>query len=160
MSVDRHAVENFLYREARFADENRYEEWLEMWADKCLYWVPSNKDDIDPTREVSIIYEDRTKIEDRIYVLKSGSRWAQEPRSRMRRVIGNVEIEEEATEGGPEIVVYSNYNLIELRRSRQRTFAAHQIHKLVPEGDGFKMTYKKVMLVNSDERLDNLTFLL
>jgi hypothetical protein len=32
MSVDRHKVENFLYREARLMDEHAYDEWLALWA--------------------------------------------------------------------------------------------------------------------------------
>jgi 3-phenylpropionate/cinnamic acid dioxygenase small subunit len=37
MPVDRHKVENFLYREARLMDEHAYDEWLALWADDALY---------------------------------------------------------------------------------------------------------------------------
>ncbi|MDH3643622.1 MAG: aromatic-ring-hydroxylating dioxygenase, partial [Gammaproteobacteria bacterium] len=50
MLVER--VEAFLYREARLMDENRYEEWLELFAEECEYWIPSNHEDGDPSREV------------------------------------------------------------------------------------------------------------
>jgi 3-phenylpropionate/cinnamic acid dioxygenase small subunit len=56
--------------------------------------------------------------------------------------------------------VYSNFNLTELRRSRQDTFAGRTIHKLRPQGPSFKISYKKVLLVNNDEVIDNLTFLI
>jgi len=71
-------------------------------------------------------------------------------------VISNIEIEE--GENG-EVTVYSNFNLTELRRSQQRTFAGRTIHKLQPSGNGFKIAYKKVLLVNNDEVISNLTFL-
>ena len=156
MAVDRHQIENFLYREARLMDEHAYDEWLSLWTDDALYWVPCNRDDIDPTREVSIIYDNRTRLEDRVVRIKSGAMYAQEPKSRMRRVVSNVEIEE--GENG-EVTVYSNFNLTELRRSRQDTFAGRTIHKLRPEGVSFKIAYKKVLLVNNNEVIDNLTFL-
>jgi 3-phenylpropionate/cinnamic acid dioxygenase small subunit len=156
MSVDRHHIENFLYREARLMDEHAYDEWLALWTDDALYWVPANDDDIDPQRHVSIVYENKARLEDRIARLKSGFAFAQEPRSRMRRVISNVEIEE--GDNG-EVTVYSNFNLTELRRSQQRTFAGRTIHKLRPDGNSFKMAYKKVLLVNNDEVISNLTFL-
>jgi benzoate/toluate 1,2-dioxygenase beta subunit len=156
MPVDRHQIENFLYREARLMDENAYDEWFALWTDDALYWVPANADDIDPLRHVSIVYEDKSHLEDRIARLKSDAAYAQDPRSRMRRVISNVEIEE--GEQG-EVMVYSNFNLTELRRSQQRTFAGRTIHKLRPEGNSFKIAYKKVLLVNNDEVISNLTFL-
>src|SRR5215471_14986176 len=156
MAVDRHQIENFLYREARLMDENAYDEWLALWDDDALYWVPANDDDIDPQRHVSIVYENKTRLEDRITRLKSGAAYAQDPKSRMRRVIANIEIEE----GDAGLVtVYSNFNLTELRRSQQRTFAGRTIHKLKPDGASFTIVYKKVLLVNNDEVISNLTFL-
>jgi len=40
MSLDRHRVEAFLYREARLMDEHAYDEWLSLWTADALYWVP------------------------------------------------------------------------------------------------------------------------
>jgi len=156
MPVDRHQIENFLYREARLMDEHAYDEWLSLWAEDLLYWVPCNADDIDPQRHVSIIYDTRPFLEDRIERLKSGVAYAQEPKSRLRRVVSNIEIEE--GDNG-EVTVYSNFNLTELRRSRQDTFAGRTIHKLRPDGDSFKIAYKKVILINNDEVINNMTFL-
>jgi 3-phenylpropionate/cinnamic acid dioxygenase small subunit len=157
MSVDRHQIENFLYREARLMDEHAYDEWLALWTDDALYWVPSNQNDIDPMREVSIIYDNRARLGDRIVRLKSGAAYAQDPKSRMRRVISNVEIEEG---NNGEVTVYSNFNLTELRRSGQNTYAGRTIHTLRPEGNSFKIAYKKIELVNNDEVINNLTFLI
>jgi benzoate/toluate 1,2-dioxygenase beta subunit len=157
MPVDRHQIENFLYREARLMDEHAYDEWLSLWTEDALYWVPCNEDDIDPQRHVSIIYDNRARLEDRIERLKSGAAYAQDPKSRLRRVVSNVESEE--GDNG-EITVYANFNLTELRRSRQDTFAGRTIYKLRPQGAGFKIAYKKVLLVNNDEVIDNLTFLI
>ena len=157
MPVDRHQIENFLYREARLMDEHAYDEWLSLWAEDALYWVPCNEDDIDPQRHVSIIYDNRARLEDRIERMKSGAAYAQDPKSRLRRVVSNVEVEE--GDNG-EVTVYSNFNLTELRRGRQDTFAGRTIHKLRPQGASFKIAYKKVLLVNNDEVIDNLTFLI
>src|SRR5215218_6525084 len=40
-------VEQFLYREARFADESDYDSWEALWTDDGLYWVPAGNDDGD-----------------------------------------------------------------------------------------------------------------
>ena len=156
MAIDYRRVENFLYREARLMDENAYAEWLALWADDALYWVPATGDDIDPATHVSTIYDNRARLEARIKRLSSGNAFSQDPKSRMRRVISNIEIEE-GTNG--EITAFSNFVLTELRRGKQDVFAGRTIHKLRTDGDAFKIFYKKVMLVNNDEFIDNLTFL-
>ena len=81
----------------------------------------------------------------------------EDPKSRLRRVVSNIKIEE-ANNG--EVIVYANFNLTELRRGKQDTFAARTIHRLRPDGDGLKMASKKVLLLNNDEVIDNLTFLI
>ena len=157
MALDRRQVEDFIYLEARLADEHRGDEWLALWADDGVYWIPANSDDIDPMLNVSFIYDDRLHIGDRVERLKQGLAYAQDPSSRMRRLISNVEIEE--TENG-EITVYSNFMLIELRRHVQNMWAGRTIHKLRQENGKLKMALKKVMLVNNDEEIPAFQFLL
>ena len=138
-------------------DEHRYDEWLALWTDDALYWVPSGGDDIDPKREISLIYDDRVRLQVRITRLKSGFAHAQEPKSRMRRVVSNIVTKE--VENG-DIVVFSNFLLIELRRGKQDTFAGRTVHRLRPDNGSFRLASKKVLLVNNDEHIDNLTFLI
>jgi 3-phenylpropionate/cinnamic acid dioxygenase small subunit len=157
MTIDRTEIESLLYREARYMDEHRFDEWFALWTDDCLYWVPSNNDNIDPRYHANIIYDDRGRLDDRIHRLKSGAAWSQDPPSRMRRLISNIEVE--PAENG-EVTVYSNFNLTELRRSVQDTFAGQNIHRLRREGDELKIVSKKVLLVNNDENIDNLSFLI
>ena len=153
---ERSKVESFLYREARLMDENLYDEWLSLWTQDALYWVPCNRDDSDPALEISAIYDDRARLQVRIDRLKSGVAYAQDPKSRMRRFISNIEIER-ADNG--DLIVSSNFLLVELRRSKQDVFAGRTIHRLRSDDDSFKISYKKVLLVNNDEVIDNLTFL-
>ena len=157
MAFDRQCVEQFIYTEAQIMDEHRYDEWLALWADDALYWVPTGRDEVDPKREISLIYDDRTRLQVRISRLKSGFAHAQEPKSRMRRVVSNIVIEE--AENG-EIVVASNFMLAELRRGKQDIFAGRTTHRLRPYESSFKIVFKKVLLVNNDEPIDNLTFLI
>jgi len=157
MAVDRQQVEQFLYYEADLMDEHRYDEWLALWTDDALYWVPTGRDEIDPKREISLIYDDRTRLQVRIARLKSGFAHAQEPKSRMRRVVSNIVSTE--TENG-EILTQSNFLLAELRRGKQDMFAGRTIHRLRPYQRSFKLVFKKVLLVNNDESIDNLTFLI
>ena len=157
MAVDRQLVEQFLYYEADLMDEHRYDEWLELWTDDALYWVPTGRDEVDPKREISLIYDDRTRLQVRIARLKSGFAHAQEPKSRMRRLISNIVVGEETNR---DILSRSNFLLVELRRGKQDLFAGRTIHRLRPYAGSFKLVFKKVLLVNNDESIDNLTFLI
>ena len=160
MAFQQHEVERFLYREACMADEWRLEEWLDLWADEdVIYWVPCNKDDVDPLRELSLIYDDRSRLELRAGRVNSGLAWTQEPRSRMRRLISNVEVDETGTD---ELTVFSNFHLTELRVNTNDhvIWAGRSEHHLRPVNDGFKITFKKVLLLNNDQEIPQLSIFL
>jgi 3-phenylpropionate/cinnamic acid dioxygenase small subunit len=160
MAADRYAIERFLFHEARLMDEHRYEEWLELWlwADDgdVTYWVPCNGDDLDPVTNVSIIYDRGNQIRNRITRIRE-TQWLREEGPRLRRVLGNIEIESDTPTG---VTVRSNFILAELHRHSQTIWAGTSIHELVPAGDGFRMRSKKVVLINNDEPLPNVLFLL
>lgn len=156
LAVDRAAVEDFLYLEARLADEHRYDEWEALWADDAVYWVPANGDDIDPSRQISYINDNRARIATRIKQLKTDERHSQIPPSRMRRMISNVEVEEK----DGEVVVGSNFVLVEHRKRGMTTWAGRTIHTLRVENGGFKMARKKVMLVNNYDAIPTMSFLI
>lgn len=158
MAIDYRQIEQFIYREARLMDENAYDEWLAMWAEEALYWVPANIDNPDPAHHISTIYDNRNHLEARIKRLKSGMAHAQAPVSRMRRVVSNIEIEERP-DGTVE--ARSNFVLGELRRGRQDVFIGRTLHRLRPDGaGGYRIAEKKVLLLNNDGFIDNLTFLI
>ena len=88
----RDAFRQLLEREARFLDQLRYEDWLKMYAAECIYWVPSTPGAGDPRREISVMFDDRRRLEDRVYRLRTGFAWSQAPASRTVRMISNVEV--------------------------------------------------------------------
>jgi 3-phenylpropionate/cinnamic acid dioxygenase small subunit len=155
--LTRAQAEDFLYREALLADEHRFDEWLALWdVENVCYWVPAGSDDIDPSRRISIVYDNRQRLEDRIFRLKSKSAHAQQPRSRMRRLVSNVQVE--MVEGTAR--VSANFIVPELRRGHQDLFNGRSIYELRSAPNGWLIASKKVLLVNNDEFIDNLTFLL
>jgi benzoate/toluate 1,2-dioxygenase beta subunit len=157
VALDQRSIESFLFREARLMDENAYAAWFALWDHDALYWIPAGVDEVDPVRQVSTVYDNRQRLEARIRRLQSGNAHAQSPPSRLRRVVSNIEIEGSA---GDEVTTHSNFVLGEIRRGKQDVFIGRSIHKLRRAGDDFKMFFKKVLLVNNDEYIDNLTFLL
>jgi ethylbenzene dioxygenase subunit beta len=41
-------VEAFILREARLLDEQRYADWLELFAEDAIYWVPTRPNQASP----------------------------------------------------------------------------------------------------------------
>jgi len=150
-------AEKFLYREARLVDEHRYDEWLSLWADDGIYWIPCRHEDDDPARQVSIVYDNRAKLGDRIARFKSGAVLAQVPKTRLRRVISNIEV---THGGGNELAVESNFILVEARDGMQHVWCGRSIHALRETGGDFRIARKKVLLVNSDLEIPVLQFLI
>lgn len=139
-------------------DNHRYDDWLALWAEdgQVTYWVPCNDDDTDPRTNVSIIYDTRTQLRNRIARLRE-TLWLREQAPRLRRVVSNVEIENETA---AEVTARSNFILAQLHRHDQYLWAGTSIHKLVRAGDSFKLRAKKVVLLNNNEPMPNLMFLI
>ena len=150
-------IEKFLFREARLADEHRYEEWLSLWADEATYWVPCDVDSTDPMRHVSLIYDNRAKLSERVARLKSGTVLAQDPKPHMRRVISNIEIGPPSENG---IVVEANFILVEARGARQNIWCGRTFHTLREQNGALKIAQKKVLLINTDQEMPVLQFLI
>jgi benzoate/toluate 1,2-dioxygenase beta subunit len=155
--VDRQSVEDFLYFEARLADEHRYEEWEALWTDDAIYWVPIGGDDSDPEREVSLIYDNRNRLRTRIALLLTGERYAQVPQSGLVRVISNIEIQGQEPDG--DVIVRANFVLVESRREII-TWAGRNTYRLRPTEGGFALAAKKIVLAHSSEPVHKIAFIL
>ena len=112
----REACRMVLEREARLLDQCRFEEWLRLYARECLYWVPATPGGGDPRRGVCICFDDRRRLEDRIFRLQTGYAWSQVPPSRTVHMISNVEVF--ATERQPTYMVRSNLLVTESALAR------------------------------------------
>ena len=149
-------VEQFLFREADCLDRHAYDEWLALWAEDLLYWVPCNADAADPQRRISLVYDRREQLLQRIARLQGKHAHAQDPKSRLVRVVSNVEIRECAAD---RVVAASAFVLGEMRRDNQIVWLGRSLHTLSRRGDGFLIQQKKVLLLNNDSRMGNLQFL-
>lgn len=150
-------VTQFIYREARLQDEHAYDAWEALWTDDGVYWIPANGEGGDPELEMSIVYDNRSRIALRIKQFHTGKRFSQTPRSRLRRLVSNIEILEQ---DALHIRVTSNAMVFESNRRGDRVWASRNEYKLRREGDGLRMAAKKVVLVNNDTALYTMAFLI
>ncbi|MFC4949627.1 aromatic-ring-hydroxylating dioxygenase subunit beta [Pseudonocardia sp. GCM10023141] len=155
--LDIRVLEQFLYREARLADEHDYDGWESLWTDDALYWVPAGADDTDPMTQMSVVHDNRNRISTRIKQLKTGRRHSQTPRSRLRRVVSNVEVLDGE---GPEVTVEANFVLVESRERGTQLWAGRYTYRLRLVDGALRMAYKKVALVDNARVLPTLAFLI
>ncbi|PHR62247.1 MAG: ring-hydroxylating dioxygenase subunit beta [Robiginitomaculum sp.] len=151
-----HEVSQFIFHEAKLQDEHEYDAWEALWADDGVYWIPANGTDIDPEKEMSIIYDNRSRIALRIRQFHTGKRYAQEPKSGVRRVTSNIEV---TTLENGEIEARANSIIFEANLRGEFTWACRYIYNLRRKGDGFEMKKKTVLLANNDKALYTLAFL-
>jgi benzoate/toluate 1,2-dioxygenase subunit beta len=159
MHFERPEIEDFLYREARLLDTRKFEEWFDLFTDDAIYWVPAGRDDIDPARHVSIIHDDKAAMATRIKRLRSGFAYAQDPQSRVHRLISNVELGAADNEKQT-IEVTCMMLLIELGRHRQTFHSARCEFTLDRSTGNWRVRRKKVNLLRNGEVLENTPYLI
>lgn len=154
---DAREIEQFLFQEAELLDSRRYPEWLSLFTEDAVYWMPAGRDDIDPQKETSLIFDDRRALSERITRLLHPAAHSQTPPSRTRHLISNVRPRENGEE---RVHVASNFALLESRLGVQRWLGGHCEHELRREAAGWRIRLKKVCLLNHDGVLYyNLTFM-
>ena len=152
-------IEQFLFREARLADEGDYDGWEALWTDDGVYWIPANGDDIDPNTQMSIVYDNRSRIALRVRQLKHDKRHAQNPRSRLRRLLANIEVLDAGNGGDDDVVVGANFLVYESRDRGTTVWGGRTEYRLRRIDGQWRMAGKKVMLVDNDRALSTLAFL-
>ena len=150
-------VDLFLTHEADLVDRHKYDDWLALWSPDGVYWVPCNEDDYDPARHVSIIYDDYNRLQERCFRLNQEGAHSQDPPSRLCRVVGNLAV---SLSGEGHVLVRANMILVDVRSGEKNVYGARLEYALAPDGDSFKIRRKKVVLLDNDEPLGNLTFIL
>nr|WP_276508550.1 aromatic-ring-hydroxylating dioxygenase subunit beta [Modestobacter muralis] len=146
----RRDVEDFLYREAKLLDEQRYDEWLGLFTEDVRYWMP-----ITETREVrqhrdhvpgewALVEDDSRFLAKRMERLAGGLAHSEQPRSRTRRFISNVLVTPEAD---GDLVAESNFIVFQSRRANcEQFFVGSRRDRLVTFGESWKIAERTVLL--------------
>ena len=158
-------VEQFLYREARLLDERRFHQWLELFTDDARYWMPlrSNRypisskaisildgsryeeEELSKEGELAIMDETKDSLQRRIDRLDTGMAWAEDPPSRTRHFVSNIEVEPGEREA--ELKVYSNFIMYRTRGESEEDFYVGSREDVLRKvGDSWQIAYRKIVL--------------
>jgi 3-phenylpropionate/cinnamic acid dioxygenase small subunit len=156
----------FYTREAWLLDERKFSEWLELFTEDVLYFVPRRKNvlrrelhrEVTPLGDLALIEDDRTYLEMRVARLDSGMAWGEEPPSRTRHLIGNLVAE--PLDGGEvsaktAFLVYRSH-----LETDHQLLAGSREDRLRRVGDQWKVA-KRTILLDANVLLDkNLSIFL
>jgi 3-phenylpropionate/cinnamic acid dioxygenase small subunit len=158
-TAERDRFRMLVEKEARLLDQLRFDEWLAMYAPECIYWVPGTPKAGDPRREIAISFDDRRRMEDRIYRLRTGYAWSQAPKSRTVRMISNVEVF--AASERTARMVRSNFLISEFRVDGTRYLSGWCGHRFVQRPDQrWDIAVRQVNLIDCDQNLRNPSIVL
>jgi 3-phenylpropionate/cinnamic acid dioxygenase small subunit len=143
-------IEQFLYREARLLDDGRFAEWLDLFTDDAQYWVParetraSRDEGVRKPGELPMFEDDKRFLVTRVKRLETELAHAEQPPSRTRHFVNNVEIVER---GENEIEVHSNILVFQSRLERTEMFFVGKREDRLRKVDGnWLIARRKVIL--------------
>jgi len=148
--VSRPDVDQLLVREAWLLDHQRLDEWLGLFTDDAVYWVPLQMDQAEPFTTASLIYDDRRLLEIRVRQAQHPRAHARVPAPRTVHQVTNVQV---VADDGRELTVTSSLVMIEYRKERQRVWGGLVEHRLRRTDAGLRIAAKRVDLVNSESEL-------
>ena len=146
---------DFVLREARMLDQQRYEEWLNLYAEDGYYWMPLEWGQTDPRLTCSLMYEDKLLLRVRVERLKGDRTFSQKPKSRSHHVLQMPHVESR-DEKANEYVTWTSMHYVETRLDEQNLYAAWAIHHLTVQDGKLRIGLKRVDLVNCDAAFGNI----
>ena len=148
----------FVWREADLLDRYDYKPWLAMWTEGGLYVIPIERDaGIDYADALNIAYDDAEMREARVKRLRSGFSMSSAPPARTARTASRFVRTAETADG---LEIRCAQHIVEYKFERTRILAADMTYRLVRREGGLRLDYKEVRLINSDEYVWGIGYLM
>ena len=143
-------ISQFLFQEARFLDDEQWDDWIECYAPSASFWMPAWDDDdqltTDPQSEISLIYyPDRQGLEDRVFRIKTERSSATMPDTRTSHNINNIEVIER---DGDKLMVRFNWNTLSFRYKTSYSYFGMSRYEIDFSDEQPKILNKYVVLKN------------
>lgn len=151
-----HSVHDLVQLEAELLDDRRYDQWLELYTQDCLYWVPVSPEMASPREGPSHYRDDRQVMMVRTHRLANPRTFGAEPAPRTLHIVSGIRT---ASETDDEVIVTSSQIMLEYRNrggfeEDQRTFGGRVRHIFRRMDDEWKIAEKRVDLINAEASLN------
>ena len=147
----------FIWREAELLDRQDYQQWLSLWLDHGLYVIPIDRDDGDRAAQLNVVYDDADMRTARVKRLKSGFSISSASSARTVRTLSRFVLGELSGAG---VEVRCAQHIAEYKFERTRILAGDATYRLVRCDGELKIERKEVLLINSDEALWGIGYLI
>src|SRR5215472_4864210 len=146
-----HEVEQFLYTEAALLDDGKFHEWLGLLADDVHYWMPTRynrtrrEHEFSKPNEIAFFDEYKSSLTMRVKRLDTGMAWAEDPPSRTRHLVTNVQVRRRSA--ADEYDVTSSFLLYRTRLETDlNLFAGRREDVLRKTRAGWRIARRKILL--------------
>jgi 3-phenylpropionate/cinnamic acid dioxygenase small subunit len=147
----------FLDLEADLLDRLAYREWLDLWDPSGFYILPIDRLEAGFENRLNHIYDDHDMRSKRAERLLSGHAPSATPITRTVRSATRIRLLECAPD---QLLLSSSLHIVSYKRQVQNLVAANVLHRLLLDGDTIRIKEKVVQLIDSDEPLGELSFIL
>ncbi|MBL3705735.1 phenylpropionate dioxygenase [Sulfitobacter sp. BDSS02] len=158
MTITKDDLIDFVYDEVRMLDEGRYDDWLNLWTEDGIYWMPLDWKQKDEINETSLMYEDQFMLRLRVERLTGARTFSQKPKSRCHHVIQRPYVDKIDNDAGA-FLVTTQMHYVETRLDDQFLLALTAQHELVLKDDALKIARKRVDILNCDAAFGNIQLL-
>jgi p-cumate 2,3-dioxygenase subunit beta len=143
-TLDRPAVEDFLYREAALLDAWDLDGWFALFAEQLRYVVPCNDTpDGDPSQDLVLIDDNELRLRLRVERLNSRKAHREYPHSRTNHQICNVVL-------GPvedrQLPVTASFTVWRFRNGKASYYVGRHHYRLVVEHGELRIRSKRAVL--------------
>ena len=164
MSTIEDRIRDLIFLEAELLDDLDLQPWLDLFTQDGIYWLPIDEG-AQRHESASLIYDDAVSRQERVHHLLQLPFPAQNPRSRTVHFVSNLRVSPIAPGTykvrSSQLIAESrpgDYTQIGL--GKVATYIAKVEHHVEEVEGTLKVKLKKILLINRDMPLGNLTFML
>lgn len=148
-------------REAHYLDTQSWEQWIDLYTEDAVFWIPAWRDEStltsEPGKELSFIYmKGRAFLHERVHRVKSGRSISSVPMPRTAHLVTSSLVEAEEDGGLLVKSIWSSQVYLH-KENAMVTYAGRYEHSLAFFGDTLRIRQKKIILIN-DYLISKLDF--
>lgn len=150
-------VTAFIWQEGDMLDHGEYDGWLKMWTEKGTYIIPIDPRETDFENTLNYAYDDHHMRELRVQRLTGGESISTSPQPRTVRMQSRFRV---LADDGVQVTVRCAQNIREFRKESLKFYSADLTYELIRSEGSFKIQRKVISLINSDDALAGIGYIL
>ncbi len=150
-------VTAFIYKEADMLDFKEYQDWLNLWDADGIYVVPIDPEAEDFSNTLNYAYDKADMRKLRVNRLTSGEAVSTQTTPKTVRAPTRFRI---LSSDSDRVKVRCAQHISENRHGVLRTYPADVTYTLRRDGEDFRIVEKVVRLLNSDNHLSSIGYIL